>query len=52
MGYVFHTPPTVPASGTRSLLLYSADGGVDYGAQGLSNGEKSDRAQNSLSGKF
>ena len=46
MGYVFHTPPTVSASGTRSLLLYSADGGVDYGAQGLSNGEKSDRAQN------
>ena len=46
MGYVFHTPPTVSVSGTRSLLLYSADGGVDYGAQGLSNGEKSDRAQN------
>lgn len=46
MGYVFHTPPSVSASGTRSLLLYSADGGVDYAAHGLSNGEKNDRAQN------
>ena len=38
MGYVFHTPPSVSASGTRSLLLYCADGGVDYAAHGLSNG--------------
>ena len=46
MGYVFHTPPSLSSSGTRSLLLYSADSGVDYAARGLSDGEKNDAAQN------
>ena len=46
MGYVFHAPPSFSSSGTRSLLLYSADGGVDYAAGGLSDGEKNKRAQN------
>lgn len=46
MGYVFHTPPSFSSLGTRSFVSYRADGGVDYAAQGLSNGEKNDLAQN------